>query len=277
MSWFAEKADCGCHKFIRVKLSRGVRVVKRSLFVIISCMFISLPSLADFHGHGDGYTGGIGNSTRLNGYYDGDGGEFTLYGNNLTLSNSAYDSSTSGLGGYSESLQTFCLEKDENTYNPSKVWVSTEYVNGDPGSHAYRGGENTDWGDNLDSRTAYLYTQFAAGELSKYNYNVADGRSNSAKQLQKAIWYIEGEISELNNSSQAWKWVQEAYNAIETDKWVGIGDVRVIQMYGDPICGGYSYKQDFIYLETRQVPAPAAVILGFLGMAVAGLKLRKFA
>ena len=271
--------------------------MKKFSFAIIVCLFIALPSMANPYSDygGGGYDGGTAYWTRENGYYSGDGGEFTVYCSSSNISNDAYASSTSGLGSHIESFQTFCLEKSETAYNGANVWVSTEFVNGDPGSHAYEGGidkEHNGPGDNLDPRTAYLYTQFATGVLGAstadtfddYDYDdeTVKGRDYSAEQLQLAIWYIENEITYLNINSQAWKWVQEAGVAVKSGAWTGIGDVRVLQMYTGSDChcrcgSGYDNKQDFLYLECQPVPAPAAVLLGMLGMGVAGIKLRKFA
>jgi hypothetical protein len=244
-------------------------VTKRAFLIIILCLLTAMPLMADPY-HGGGYSGGSANYTRLDGYYYRDGGEFTLYGQGLTLSNSEYSSSTSGLGGYSESFQTFCMERDEYA-GSANIWVSTEYVDGTPGSHAYQGGINTNSGDNLDSRTAYLYYQFAKGTLSNYDYSSGSGRSYSAGQLQKAIWYIENELRDLRpRNTQAWAWINEAQAQIDSKAWIGIGNVRVLQMY---TCD--EHKQDFLYVEP--VPVPGAVLLGILGMGVAGIKLRKYA
>lgn len=275
MSWCVTKAEYRRYVYTSEGLVRGEKVIRKLLFVLAICFLITMPSLADIHG--DGYSGGIANFTRLSGYYShywpaSGGGEFTLYGDGLTLSNDAYHSYTSDFPGYSNSFQTFCLERDEYV-SSANIWVSTQNaaLTGF-GSHAYLGGNNTDSGDDLDSRTAYLYYQFATGALSGYDYNNSGyGREYSAGQLQKAIWYIEEEMDNLwSGNTLAWAWIQEAENATN---WSGIGDVRVLQMNIDAECG-CSYKQDFIYLQP--VPTPAAVILGVLGMVIAGVKLRKF-
>jgi hypothetical protein len=245
-------------------------MMKKVLLIVTLCLFVALPSLADFHG--DGYSGGTGNSKRIGGYYSGDGGEFTLYGRGLTLSNNAYAPSTSGLDNRPESLQTFCLELDEHTYNPVNIRVSTQNAALDDfGSHAYGGGVNTNDGDDLDPVTAYLYTQFAQGTLSNYDYTPGAGRSNSAGLLQQTIWYIEDEYTNYTPAGQVASWISEAEAAIEGKNWTGIGDVRVLQMCK---ADGVN-KQDFLYL--MPVPVPAAALLALLGMSVAGIKLRKFA
>ena len=107
-------------------------------------------------------------------------------------------------------------------------------------------------------------------------------RSQPAEQLQKAIWYIEEEIgltevggvltqtqsaaTALGSGSKALAW----YNEAAGKGWTDIGNVRVLNLYHNSI------REDFqsqLYL----VPVPGAVLLGFLGLSAAGLKLRKFA
>jgi len=209
--------------------------------------------------NGAGFYGGQVDYDRVGGYYTGGGGEFTLSGPGLLLSNAAYSASTRGIGGNFESFQTFCLERTEFTAQPMDVWVSTQFVGGGtPGSHAWEGG--TGAGDDLDPRTAYLYTQFAQGPLSSYTYTAGASRSASAGELQEAIWYLEGESGLLDG--QAATWVTEATTAVSTGAWTGIGSVRILQMYW-----GGDRKQDQLYLV---VGAPGAVLLGMIGLGLAG-------
>ena len=253
--------------------------MKKIIFTIIICVSITTSALADPIDYTNGLVddGGIANHTRISGYYTGNGGEFTLYGNSLTLSNDLYVASTSGKGGNEESFQTFCMERDEYTNPTVNVFVSQSSVAqptvAGSGSHAYRGGNNTDLGDDLDARTAYLYYQFAKGTLSNYDYTQGSGRSASAGLLQTAIWYIEDEyaIWTPTPGDQVDQWIDEAQAAIDAGAWVGIGNVRVLQTVWED--AGTVYRQDFLYVT----PVPGAVLLGMLGMAVAGVKLRKLA
>ena len=98
------------------------------------------------------------------------------------------------------------------------------------------------------------------------------GRSSSADSLQKAIWFIEDEISSV--SGQAAIWVTEAGNAISTSAWSGIGQVRILNIYAQGTYGTTNeLKQDQLYL----IPVPGAFLLGILGLGAAGIKLRRFA
>lgn len=250
--------------------------MKKTIFTIIICASITTSVLADAIDYTNGVVqdGGRGHYTRLGGYYIGGGGEFTLYGDLLKLSNDAYADSTSGKFSKDESFQTFCLESNEYTYNTVDVFVSQSFVGGSAGSHAYRGGRNTSSGDDLDARTAYLYYQFAKGTLTGYDYTPGIGRAFSAGALQNAIWWIEGELSFMPAGPQAAAWIALANDAVDPINgwWSGIGDVRVLQLVYE-FAPGSAYRQDFIYVT----PVPGAVLLGMIGLAVAGVKIRKFA
>jgi len=248
--------------------------MRKLIFITIVCAFVAAPAMADFYGGRVYYN-------RIGGYYSGSGGEFTLStdgGPGLLLNLSAYkEGVTSYVSGSTASFQTFCVEGTEYIASPMDIMVSTTFVNelsggvAGPGSHAILGSKP--FGDNLDPRTAYLYTEFATGTLDGYAYGA--GRSISADALQKAIWYIEGESGGVNNSFAAL-----ALDAVTlggtTDEWVsmGIGDVRILNTWVPGHIGESGYKlQDQLYL----VPVPAAVLLGVLGLGVVGWKLRKFA
>ena len=256
-----------------------------SLIVCLLCLFVVAPAMADLHGKG--WDGGTASWTRV--YSKGRGGEFTLYNytstEKLLISNSAYASSTSGLAGHAESFQTFCVETDEFVDTGMRIWgseaaVATPDVYGS-GSHAWNGGANSTTGDDLDPRTAYLYTQFATGQLSGYAYTgTVNGldRNQTAGALQRTIWYLEDEVEnftskfmdvELNSAQQTLtlSWLVEA----NTVNWKDIGNVRVLQLYK----GTSALKQDQLYLQ--EIPVPGAVLLGLLGLSAAGIKLRKYA
>ena len=261
-------------------------MIRRLIFITVVCVFVSAPALAD-PTHGTLGLGSIAQMTRVGGYYSGTGGEFTLFdpgaGNWQLDASKGYASSTYGLlSGHPESFQTFCIEKDEYSYYNEwfDVWVSLDNKDGTiPGSHAWGGGVNVPatpeaaQGDDLDPKTAYLYNEFARGTLSSYEYTAGPGRVASAAELQEAIWSIEQEIGPANG--QAATWITEAAAAVAPggtwyERWGegSIGYVRVLQNSNVK-----QYRQDFLYV----VPVPAAVLLGILGLGVAGWRLRKFA
>jgi len=250
--------------------------MRKLFFISLVCGFVAVPALADIYGGRVWYN-------RIGGYYSGNGGEFTLSndgGPGLLLDLSAYiEGVTKNVLGSSTlpSFQTFCVETSEYVAQPMDIVVSTTFVNEatgaitGSGSHAILGSKPK--GDNLDARTAYLYTQFAKGVLSNYDYlSTGVGRNVSAGLLQKAIWYIEEEPGG-SNAGQSGIWITEAQNAIDNGLWSGIGDVRILNTWKPGYVGDLVYKkQDQLYL----VPVPAAVLLGILGLGVAGWKLRRF-
>lgn len=242
------------------------------IVICLTCLLAAAPASADFYGGQVYYN-------RIGGYYSGQGGEFTLSsdgGLGLLLNLSAYkEGVTKNVTGSTAfpSFQTFCVEGTEYVASPMEMMVSTTFVDESiggvtgPGSHAILG--SMTYGDNLDPMTAYLYTKFATGTLDGYNYGA--GRSISADALQKAIWYIEGESGGVNNT-----FATLALDAVTSGEWVGmgIGDVRILNTWVVGHIGDPDFKlQDQLYL----VPVPAAVLLGLLGLGVAGWKLRRFA
>jgi len=244
------------------------KMIKPVLVAAVLCIVAS-PVLADPPAtlHGGAYAGDV-IVNRVGGYYSGTGGEFTLgLAANSSLHTNAYSALTKDV--LTNSFQTFCIETDEYVYPPNDL--ETAYVN----DEAWLGGANTDLGDPLDSRTAYLYTMFATGNLkgtvgghtfgADYDYT-PPGRDASAGALQQAIWYIEGEGGTNNY------WVTLANDAVDhadattdyTDAWVGkgIGEVRVLNLW------------HFSTPEARQymlwIPAPGAVLLGMIGLGLVG-------
>lgn len=117
--------------------------------------------------------------TRNANYFSGSGGEFTLY-NLVGISNAAYAASTKNISN-PQSLETFCLELNENAASPSHFVV---------GDSATKGGEAVS--DPISKGTAYLYSQFAQGTLTGY---FSGTRSVEAGLLQQAIWALEGETA----------------------------------------------------------------------------------
>lgn len=257
--------------------------MKRVVFISAMCAFLlaSTPVLADFYG-------GTGDLSQTGGNYSsGNGGEFTI--SNSTLSISAYAPGvTSQITGNPNSFQTFCLETTEFTASQIDIMVSTRFINegtgadDGPGSHAIFG--SNQFGDNLDPLTAYLYTQFATGVLTGYDYDdLGVGRDVSAGALQRLIWVTENEPgSDLTNNPYYGisldgnqrdlidMWVTE----YDDSSWTGIGNVRVLNNWAQGYVGISGYeKQDQLYLT----PVPGAVLLGMIGLGVAGVKLRKFA
>ena len=124
------------------------------------------------------------NVSTLSGYNAGQGGgEFNI--------NPVIGVGYSPLVAFGGGFETFCLSRDVGIIVPGSydatVSASGTYVKN------YSGGTQV-----LSRGTAYLYSQFALGTLSGYNYTGTAGgnasaRGQSAYQLQLAIWTLEGQ------------------------------------------------------------------------------------
>jgi hypothetical protein len=171
-------------------------VATPSLFAVMSV------TLVDSSGNNAGLT-----------YSYANGGEFRAVGNadlNAAVNWSAYSTTTSGTTsdaidggswGYGSGLavagqkyfQTFCIEYTEEFTPGGTYAVSVS------GSALY-GHALGPPGVPVTMGTAWLYSQFAAGTLSGYNYAYGSVRSGTAGSLQQAIWYLQGENGGVDNS-----------------------------------------------------------------------------
>ncbi len=132
---------------------------------------------------------------RVDGYYSGNGGEFTAIGTPYV---GAYDSSaTATIPSGATGFQTFCLELNES------LSFGTLYDYPGLENAAVQGGLGGGSPDEISWGTAWLYSQFAAGSLAGYDYTPGASRSSSAGLLQQAIWWLEHEVSLGNPGGNA--------------------------------------------------------------------------
>lgn len=206
---------------------------------------IAGPALADYPQ--------VGDTVQLFRHAAGQGGQYEVA--NL---------SQSGL----QNFRTFCVERrqtadfDSNGFRVSGL------------------SDRTSTGNQISAQTAYLYTRFMEGTLTGY-----DGSAASAKDLQKAIWYLEGEANSVGGLAEGWvaeanaavavggSWYQQFGNGLGGyDGLNFLGNVRVMQLEYATARGGFGQgadAQDQLVL----VPAPGALLLGAIGLAA----VRRFA
>ena len=240
-------------------------------FVFVVCVFFVPSAFADM----------TVRITQQSGYYYGGGGEFTheVTGDPITYGTITIPTGTK--------YQSFCVE-DSEFINPGSeydVIVNTGAIMGNGGGDGSF--------DPLDPRTAFLFTHFSNQTLTGYNYTPGSGRVASARALQRVIWGLEGELGTAwtpaaGLETDFWNLAYEATEIADTwledpnptgyttdgiVTWSGIGNVRILNLY----VKGYAGNPDYLRQDQLVVPAPAAVLLGLLGLSVAGVKLRKYA
>ena len=208
-------------------------------------------------------------------YSYSDGGEFNAVPNAALLSVNptlaGYVPATMNLAAGAPYFQTFCVENREyfrpgSTYN---VTISDEVK--------YEGGQFPN-GEPITIGTAWLYSQFAAGTLSGYDYD-GSGRSASAGNLQQAIWYLQGEETSLvNGGADGTAFYNAALSvlggAINNAAHEAYGVVALNLWVPNPDGSNGAAAQDQLMVVPDQiaVPEPGAVSFGLLLLLPLGLR-----
>ncbi len=190
-------------------------------------------------------------------YSYSNGGEFVVTQSGLGLGN--YASSTLYSGGFA----TFCVEESEVFY-PGTTYAFTK------SDRAISGGVGP-VGDPISLGTAWLYSQFAQGTLSLYNYSTPLDRKNDAGALQAAIWMLEDEMA-WNSSNKFINLLLTTtpYNTEAGAKAPANGayGVIVLNLWDKNHPGDYNYRvQDQLYVT----PEPGILILLGIAMSAIGM------
>jgi len=214
--------------------------MKKVVLIIVLCALYTAPALADMYiSVADGQWGTT------------NGGEFLI----------TVVEGPIGIYDPTDQFKTFCIETDEFLNYGGKYYVTIDTV-------AWQGGTGGNEPDPLSPQSAYLYSLWLNGTdgVNTIVYN-----DDTANAIQKAIWYFEEEIVGLPTEDYD-DFVTLANIAVaDGDIWGNtIGNIRVMNLWNNVNHTGNA--QDLLV----RVPVPGAILLGILGLGVAGIKLRKY-
>ena len=215
-------------------------------------------------------------------FQSGLGGEFTLNPNHTAVPGGGHWLDLSGyVAGKSRSVgpvaaygtfQSFCIEYDEHIHDYPKIYDVTI------GPSARDGGVAGPSPDPVSKGAGYLYSHFAKGTLSGYDFTSGPGsaRKDSAADLQNALWMLEEEVA-MNLNNKFIKLLVSAGGLFEGDIAAAMADgagmfgVSALNLWD----AGYSENmsrrgQDQLYYRRVPDTGTTAVILGmgFFGLLV---------
>jgi hypothetical protein len=200
------------------------------------------------------------------GYYPGNGGgEFTAYTSQNFLNN--YNSDAIVKGGF----ETFCVETGVEFYPGTQYY----YTLGDT-SQPNPGIASAGSGLPLSLGAAYLYYEFATGQLQGFEYAEGASRETDDDLLQAAIWWFQGNqtYGTYNNPGTTdnefvdlAEGVLGSANAFDAAN--GEYPVEILQMWSNP--------DDTGAVQNQLVLVPdGGLTAGMLGMGLFGMGLIQF-
>jgi hypothetical protein len=212
-------------------------------------------------------------------YAYGAGGEFTAVTSpNLYNGDYAPSALVTVTDPYNNQLvqgfETFCVQSEVdftpyNWGNPTPYDMSTSLSSiGDPDNFA------------LSEGTAWLYSQFATGQLQGYDYTDAGTRTTDAGLLQSAIWALQGNQSYggFPSGTDGNPFYNDALNALGSDVIneaatssdnFGV-EILNLSSGGNPAQNQLVYTVDPPHPDIPPVPDHGATLL-LLGLSLASL------
>jgi hypothetical protein len=196
------------------------------------------------------------------------GGEFTAIASPSLLGNGYVPSTEVTVNGQT-GFQTFCLETGVYL-NPGTQYYYTLGTTTQPLSG---GGAGSDL--PLSAGAAYLYYEFATGQLAGYNYaNSGPGlsRKDDAGLLQAAIWYLQG--GQTKSGYPDWSTDPFYTLALANANSSYLSYVDVLQLWSNSNDTG-AVQNQLVLTGTRPPPSPVpdgGMTVVLLGSALVGLQ-----
>ena len=189
--------------------------------------------------------------TRTDGYFFGNGGEFTLLPNaDLSWVLGLYNPKAQVSP---DTFQSFCGEKSEivvlgRTYDV----VLSDRTFGQPTENP------------LSIGVAWLYHEFQSGDLVGYDYTPGVGRGDDAFALQKTIWWLEGDMADPGAGNEFRNLVLDQFGTpaaamADNNHAYPVALMNLFYRTGEP-------AQDMLVC----VPAPGSILLVALGTGLIG-------
>jgi hypothetical protein len=191
-------------------------------------------------------TGTLGYGSR----HAGSGGEFNFASADFNPNTMGYTANAIFAGGF----ETFCVESNEY-FVPGKTYYYSI------SSAANSGGVSGGTPDPLSLGTAWLYLNFATGQLAGYDYSIGPSGNASAAALQATIWWLEGEAADPTNSNPFRAAVDGFFHGTEMNDNNGLYGVSVLNIWGNT--QHTQFGQDQLVLNMVPDGGTTAVMLGF--------------
>lgn len=170
-----------------------------------------------------------------------------------------------------EFFYSFCLEKNIT------ISSKTNYNGVLNETGQYTTTENNE--DYISIGTAWLYYQFATGQLSGFEYS----SKNDITALQHAIWFLENEVTPFPSSVN-----NEFYNLAVAE--FGAAAATNYNLSQDFYNGDFKYTvyalnitklngadtQDGLFMTRSAVPEPTTILIWGIGICLAAVGYRRF-